>query len=136
MSNFIVVDTDVFSCLWQGRKISPSYLNSLRGATPTLSFISIAEAHFGAISANWGQKKISQLKAAIRPYVVAPYTPDMAALWGKLKTEARKAGHALGQAQNTNDLWICTTAVFYGAPLMTNNVRHFQMMPGLQLVQP
>ncbi|GAB3912497.1 hypothetical protein ACFQ1S_09800 [Kibdelosporangium lantanae] len=72
----------------------------------------------------------------MRPYVVAPYSPDLAALWGRLKADARKVGHPLGQAAHTNDLWICTTAIFHGAPLMTNNVRHFQSMPGLRLVQP
>jgi len=136
MSGFVVVDTDVFSYLWQGRAIPPSYVNALRGSKPVLSFASVAEAHFGAACANWGAKKVSQMEAAMRPYVVAPYSPDLAALWGRLKAEARKDGHPLGQAAQTNDLWVCTTAIFHNAPLMTNNMRHFQSMPGLRLVRP
>ena len=53
MSNYVVVDTDVFSCLWQGRAISPRF-----------------------------------------------------------------------------------TAIFYGAPLITNNTRHFRSVPGLDLIDP
>ncbi|GAB3912501.1 hypothetical protein GCM10029964_120310 [Kibdelosporangium lantanae] len=59
MSGFVVVDTDVFSYLWQGKTIPPSYMNALRGSTPVLSFASVAEAHFGAVIANWGDKKVS-----------------------------------------------------------------------------
>jgi hypothetical protein len=39
--------------------------------------------------------------------VIAPYDEDMARLWENLKAQARRAGHALGAAEQTNDLWIC-----------------------------
>ncbi|GLZ41353.1 type II toxin-antitoxin system VapC family toxin [Actinokineospora sp. NBRC 105648] len=136
MSSFVVVDTDVFSRLWQNRKVAPAYVSALRGVTPVLSFTSVAEAYFGASYANWGQRRRAELEAAIRRYVIAPYTPEIAVLWADLKSRARKTGHSLGQAQHTNDLWICATAIFHDSPLMTDNVRHFDGMPGLTLIRP
>lgn len=94
----------------------------------------MAEAYYGASYAGWGDKKMRQLDAAIRPYVIAPYTPEMAQLWGRLKAQARKAGHPLGQNHQTNDLWIATTAIFYDAPLLTNNRADFEGLPGLTLL--
>ncbi len=33
-----------------------------------------------------------------------------------------------------NDLWIAATAIAYGLPLVTSNERHFQRVPGLEIV--
>ncbi|MGC4857050.1 hypothetical protein ACLQ24_27680 [Micromonospora sp. DT4] len=71
------------------------------------------------------------LDEAVRRYVVAPYDQELARLWGRLKAQAQSAGHALGQTAQTNDLWICATAIRYEAPLLTLNRRHFDSFPGL-----
>lgn len=60
-----------------------------------------------------------------------PYRLTVARLWGRLKAQAQLAGHALGQASQTNDLWVCATAIYYDAPLLTLNRRHFEGFPGL-----
>jgi predicted nucleic acid-binding protein len=135
MSSYIVVDTDVFSCLWQHRAVSHRFTEALRNTVPVLSFVTVAEVRFGARNANWGERRLEQLNAALRPYVVAPYSTEMATLWGDLKHEARRLGLALGQPAHSNDLWICATAIHYNAPLMTNNVKHFESIPNLHLIE-
>lgn len=134
MQSYVVVDTDVFSYLWQGRNQSDRYEVALKNKIPVLTFTSVAEVYFGAYSANWGDQRLRQLEAAIRPYVVVPWDPEIAKLWGKLKTQARRHGHPLGQNDHTNDLWICATAIRYDAPLLTNNSRHFESIANLRLV--
>lgn len=136
MSSYAVVDTDVFSYLWQSRPEAARFDAALRNVIPALSFATVAEAHFGATYANWGERKLRELEAAIRRYVVVPYNADMAKLWGKLRSQATKTGHPLGQKAQTNDLWVATTALFYDAPLLTNNRAHFAGMPGLKLITP
>lgn len=128
------MDTDVFSCLWQNRNVSASFIRELQGAVPVLSFVTVGEAYFGAMNAGWGTRRTAQMAAAMRPHVVAPYSSNLAELWGKLKHAARQNGLPPGQAEHTNDLWICATASHYDAPLMTKNGRHFSGMPGLRLV--
>jgi predicted nucleic acid-binding protein len=74
------------------------------------------------------------LESALKPYLVVPYSQDLAKLWGQLKSQARRSGHSLGQNEHSNDLWICATAVLYGAPIVTNNKKHFEGMPGAQVL--
>ena len=52
---------------------------------------------------------------------------------GPLKAQAANAGHPLGAAIQTNDLWVATTAIYHDAPLLTANRRHFENFPGLSL---
>lgn len=47
---------------------------------------------------------------------------------------AQHAGHPLGQNSQTNDLWICATAIYHNAPLLTLNRRHFENFPGLVIL--
>jgi predicted nucleic acid-binding protein len=133
--NHVVVDTDVFSYLFQGHRTA-EYAPLLKGVIPVLTFTSIAELHFGAAKRGWGERKIAQLDEAIRRYLVTPWDEDLARLWGQLKAQAVKVGHPLGGAMHNNDLWICASAIYYGAPLLTNNLRHFDGFPGLSLVNP
>jgi len=96
----------------------------------------VAEVQFGAAYASWGERRLKQLEAALKVYVIAPYNPQMAKLWGHLKAQARRAGHPLGVNDHSNDLWIAATAIFHDAPLVTNNHRHFEGLAGLRLLQP
>jgi tRNA(fMet)-specific endonuclease VapC len=130
---YVVVDTDVFSRLFR-REDAEQFRAQLTGVIPVLSFASVAELHFGATMANWGERRRGELAESIRRYVIAPYDEDMARLWGNLKAQARRAGHALGAAEQTNDLWICATAIYHDAPLLTANRRHFEGFPGLSLL--
>jgi tRNA(fMet)-specific endonuclease VapC len=134
MTNYVLVDTDVFSYLWQNRPEGVPYAPILQGSIPVLSFTSVAEVYFGAHLANWGEQRMRSLESALKPYLVVPYSQDLAKLWGQLKSQARRSGHSLGQNEHSNDLWICATAVLYGAPIVTNNKKHFEGMPGAQVL--
>lgn len=128
----IIVDTDAFSMIWRG--VSDHLAEQLVGSVPVLSFATVAELHFGAAKAGWGERRTLALEAALRRYVVAPYDQELALLWGRLKAQAQNAGHPLGQAAQTNDLWVCATAIYHSAPLLTLNRRHFEGFPGLSIL--
>jgi tRNA(fMet)-specific endonuclease VapC len=130
---YVVVDTDVFSLLLR-RQATEQYREHLTGVVPVLSFASVGELHYGAAMAGWGERRRSELEESIRRYLIAPYDEDMAKLWGNLKAQARRAGHALGADVQVNDLWICATAIYHDAPLLSANRRHFEDFPGLSLL--
>lgn len=136
MSNEVVLDTDAFSNLFQKRGNHADYGRHLRGRIPVLSFATVAEVHFGAAKAGWGPKRVADLEQALRRYVIAPYDASMPVLWGSLRAQAQNIGHALGQDSQINDLWIAATAIYYQAPLLTGNTRHFAGFPGLSLLTP
>ena len=131
---YVIVDTDAFSELWQNPVGANSFATHLVDTVPVISFTTVAELHFGAAKAGWGRRRVEQLEEVIRRYVVAPYDDDLARLWGRLKAQAQLAGHPLGQNSQTNDLWICSTAIYHNAPLLTRNRRHFTNFPGLVLL--
>jgi predicted nucleic acid-binding protein len=60
-----------------------------------------------------------------------PYGKTSALLAGKIDGEQRAKGVSIPSA----DLLIGATALEYGYALATTNLRHFQMIPGLQIVQ-
>jgi tRNA(fMet)-specific endonuclease VapC len=62
---------------------------------------------------------------------VVPYTKETALLAGKLDGEQRSQGVTIPSV----DLLIGATALEHGYSLITVNVRHFQLIPGLNVLQ-
>lgn len=126
----VLVDTDVFSYLWQDRPEAVDYRHLVEGRVLALSFTSIAEAYYGAFRRGWGQRRFEELEAGLRPYVVLPYNRDIAVTWARLRAEVEEYGIPM----ESNDLWIAATGISYDVPLITNNRRHFDRVPQLQLL--
>ena len=75
-------------------------------------------------------KRRSYLDEVLAIIPVEPFTREMGALAAKIDAEMRKAGLVIATA----DLLIGITALHYGYALGTRNVRHFRMIPGLQVL--
>jgi predicted nucleic acid-binding protein len=73
------------------------------------------------------QEFIAQMRLDVPVY---PYSIPMAELAGRLG--GRQA--AIGQTIPPMDLMIGATALFHGYSLLTTNVRHFRMIPGLHVI--
>lgn len=77
---------------------------------------------------------MAALEQSIRRYVILPYDDNLAKMWGRQRAKAKTAGSALYQPEHTNDLWIATCSIYYEAPLLTNNRRHFTDLEDLSFV--
>ena len=75
-------------------------------------------------------KRRSYLDEVLAIIPVEPFTREMGALAAKIDAEMRKAGLVIATAE----LLIGITALHYGYSLGTCNVRHFRMIPGLQVL--
>jgi predicted nucleic acid-binding protein len=126
----VLVDTDVFSYLWAGRPEAAQFADQVAGQVAALSFTTVGELYFGAASRGWGRQRVADLDSAIRPYLILPYSVEMARLWGMLKADVRRRGLTVPD----NDLWIGATALHYEIPLLTNNRRHFEQIDRLVLL--
>ena len=104
-------------------------------ARSAVAFPTVAELLFGAAKAGWGVERLRRLEAALGGVTVL--LPDMALVrtCASLRAEAVRLGHPLGDRANANDLWIGACAV-HRLPLVTGNARHFDGLPGLELVIP
>jgi predicted nucleic acid-binding protein len=130
----IILDTDAFSFLLANKPQAASYPALLRGKVAAVSFVTVAEVRFGALSAGWGERRTSELEETLRKFLKLPYHDELASLWARLKRDARQNGHPLGHPEHANDLWIAACGVYYQAPILTGNVRHFDGLPGVRVI--
>ena len=86
----------------------------------------------------WHRSNTPEVAAKRRRYLdevlsilpVEAFTCEMGVLAAKIDAEMKKAGLVIATA----DLLIGITALHYGYALGTRNVRHFRMIPGLQVL--
>ena len=78
------------------------------------------------------ERRRRYLDAVFAAIPVEPFTKEMGQLMAKIDAEARKNSLVLPFA----DLQIGVTALHFDHGIVTWNVRHFKMIPGLRVVQP
>jgi tRNA(fMet)-specific endonuclease VapC len=99
-----------------------------------LSSITVIELEHGlhrAQTAEQARKRREYLDTVFAAIPVKPFTREMAQLAAKIDAEARKLGSTIPFA----DLLIGTTALHFGYAVGTRNLRHFQMVPNLAVIQ-
>lgn len=121
----IILDTDAFSFLFSQRPQAANYGTALKGRIPALTFVSVAELRYGAMVSGWGDRRRASLEASIRRCVLLPFDDQLCTVWAQLRSRARAAGLALAAETQANDCWIAACGVYYEAPILTGNVRHF-----------
>ena len=99
-----------------------------------LSAVGVTELAHGIYRAQTPQVR-NRREAFVRELLddveVYPYTKDTALLAAKIDGEQQSKGFTIPFA----DLLIGATALEVGYSLLTANARHFQMIPGLSVVQ-
>jgi predicted nucleic acid-binding protein len=128
---YVLVDTDVVSLLLRGSADAEQFKPHLVDRIPAIAFVTVGELYFGGYNAGWGDRRMASIEQSIRRYVVLPYDDNLAKMWGRQRAKAKVAGSALYQSEHTNDLWIATCSIYYEAPLLTNNRRHFTNLDDL-----
>ena len=99
-----------------------------------LSSITVIELEHGLHRANTAElakKRREYLDTVFAAIPVEPFTKEMAQAAAKIDAEARQLGRTIPFA----DLLIGATALHFGYAVGTRNVRHFQMVPNLAVIQ-
>ena len=99
-----------------------------------LSSITVIELEHGlhrAQTTEQARKRREYLDTVFAAIPVEPFTRAMAQLAAKIDAEARQLGRTIPFA----DLLIGATALHFGYAVGTRNVRHFQMVPNLAVIQ-
>lgn len=124
----VLLDTDVFSYLLKGSSHGEPYKKHVRNKTVAVSFVTVGELYSWAEKRGWGEKKRAELDARLRSVVVVPFDMEICRRYAELTNLPG------GQTIAANDRWIAACAIRHGIPLVTNNRRHFEGIPGLQLI--
>lgn len=125
----VLVDTDVFSYLMNGSGYAALYRPHVEGKLIAVSFITVGELYFGAKRKNWGESKLADLKDRLRVVTIVPYDEGVCRTYADIKADCESRGKTVG----ANDLWIAASAIRHSIPLVLNNFKHFNGIPGLIL---
>ena len=125
----ILLDTDVTSYIIKDLPFASVFRPVIHGKQVAVSFMTIAEIHEGIFRSNWGKPKKQKIVNGLRQFVVLPFTINVCEIWGRIRAERKQQPISVG------DAWIAATAIAYKLPLMTNNVKHFQDITGLNLLR-
>jgi tRNA(fMet)-specific endonuclease VapC len=120
----------VFSYLTRnGDTRGDAYRPHVRGKTVSISFITVGEIYFGAEKRKWRSETLSSFLERLKAVVVVPSDHEVCKECGTLKPSLRKEGLVVAD----NDLWIAACALRPSVRLLSNNRKHFEKIPGLEL---
>ena len=101
-------------------------------ALSAVGLTELAHGIYRAQSLQIRQRRQAFIEELLRVLTVYPYTTATALLAAKIDGEQQAKGVKIP----FSDLLVGVTALELGFSVLTVNVRHFQMIPGLQIVQP
>jgi tRNA(fMet)-specific endonuclease VapC len=97
-----------------------------------LSAITVSELEFGACNSKHYDNEIAAVRKLLAPFEILDFEgATCPAFYGRIRYELEQAGQAIGAM----DLLIAAHALALGATLVTNNIAHFQRVPGLAVAR-
>jgi len=90
-------------------------LRRIDSAILAISVITLAEARYGYLNANWGVARIAREEHRLAGFLQAPLDSSVIDEWARLRVLSKQNGWNVGD----NDLWIAATASARGYALVT-----------------
>jgi predicted nucleic acid-binding protein len=125
-----VVDTDVVSFLFKNDSRAQLYLPLLRNRDLLVSFMTGAELEQWILLAAWGADRVRRFRTFMTGFASVPSSRGLIRQWAEVMVAARANGRRIEAA----DSWIASTALLYGATLITHNPKDYQGVPNLPLL--
>jgi tRNA(fMet)-specific endonuclease VapC len=130
----IILDADV---IIRGEKGSFDLKGWLEGRPDELfevAAITVAELRHGVERASLAHRERRQqyLQRVLAPLPIVPYTEQTAHAHARIWAQLETAGKMIGPY----DLIVAATALERGSVVATFNQRHFQVVPGLTVIEP
>lgn len=95
----------------------------------SICVITAAELYYGAYHSSRVTENLSRAEFFIQQVPVLPLTDKTLRRFGELKSQLRRIGQPIADF----DLMIASVALTEGKIVVTNNTRHYDRIPGLQL---
>jgi predicted nucleic acid-binding protein len=128
----VLLDTNVYSYLTRGADDPQGapYRRHVTGRTVVICQITAGELLFGAVRRGWSERRVQDLQEKARGAVMLPLDFPVCVIYAQVKANLRTQGRIIGD----NDIWIAAFALRRSIPLVSNNRRHFENIPGLVLI--
>jgi len=125
-----LLDTNI--CIYVARSQPATVARRFARAAPGslgISIITWGELCFGAAKSNDSARAHVLLEQFARVVEVLPLPEEAGRHYGEVRAALQRAGTPIGN----NDLWIAAHALALAVPLVSNNLREFERVPGLKL---
>lgn len=124
-----LLDTDTASAAIRGDARLDAKLVSLPGSAWGISAVTRAELRYGLARKPDALRLARLVNAFLGAAITLPWDDGAADEYGRLRALLEKRGTPIG----VYDEMIAAHAVALGATVVTNNTRHFSLVPGLRL---
>lgn len=125
-----LVDTDWVVHHMNGVEEIRSKLKEMQPYGLGLSVVSLAELYEGVYYSRDPQRSQQQLEAFLTSVTVLEVNEEICKVFGKHRGILRQRGLIIGDF----DLLIAATCLHQGLTLLTDNLRHFQRIEGLEII--
>jgi tRNA(fMet)-specific endonuclease VapC len=125
-----LVDTDWVVHHMNGVEEIRSKLKEMQPYGLGLSVVSLAELYEGVYYSRDPQRSQQQLEAFLTSVTVLGVNEEICKVFGKHRGILRQRGLIIGDF----DLLIAATCLHQSLTLLTNNLRHFQRIEGLEII--
>ena len=126
----VILDTNI--CIYIIRQQPSSVVNRLV-AVPSedvgISVVTVCELRFGASKSARAEQNHAALDKFLSPFEIALFDEPASKVYGEIRSSLEKKGRPIGPL----DTLIAAHAVSRSAQLITNNVKEFSRVPGLEL---
>ena len=126
----VLLDTNI--CIYIARNRPPSVAERFANAPPGslgISVITWGELCFGASKSRDSLRAMAALQRFSESVPVQLMGAEVGHHYGEIRAILERTGKPIGN----NDLWIAAHARALGTTLVTNNLKEFERVPGLEL---
>ena len=125
-----LLDTDTVSYFLRGNPRVIENFKIHRGRPKALSVITYGELIYGCRKSQCSVQNLNRVKQLVENYPMIDVTRPVMDCFGEVKAHLEKSGTPIDDF----DLLIGCTALTMNYAIVTNNVRHYQRIPGLKVV--
>jgi tRNA(fMet)-specific endonuclease VapC len=123
-----LIDTDICIYWLRGKTSVRDRLLEIGWAEVAICVITVSELYFGAYNSTKVEQNLATADNFIRNISVL-FLDQSLKKFGEIKAKLRKAGTPVADF----DLLIASVAITENLILVTNNIRHYQRIPNIQL---
>ena len=124
-----MLDTNIFIAALKAHASVRARLESLPASAILLSPVVLGELETGVEKSTQIERNRARLAAVVAGLEVVALDAAVSKTYARIRADLERRGQPIG----ANDLWIAAQALALGATLVTDNVRAFERVKGLEV---